>query len=151
MNKENKNIIEKITNFIKSKEDIRFAYVFGSFALANVSAKSRTNVEISSLNKKNFNDIDMGIYLSKDSTQDTLSLELELENELESILHIPIDVRIINYAPLSFQYNVIKTGILIVDNDTDFRVDFEGLTLKKYFDFVHLRNEYLREIVNAKF
>ena len=73
---------------------------------------------------------------------------MELENELEDILHIPVDIRIINNAPLSFQYNVLKTGKVIVDGDKTLRADFEGLIFKKYFDFVHLRNEYLRETLN---
>ncbi len=72
---------------------------------------------------------------------------MKIENELENIIHFPVDVRIINNAPLSFQYNVIKTSIVIVDKDKIFRNDFEGLVFKKYFDFVHLRNEYLREII----
>jgi hypothetical protein len=38
---------------------------------------------------------------------------------------------------------------VIVDNNKSLRSDFEGLVYKKYFDFEHLRNEYLREIKNA--
>jgi hypothetical protein len=50
---------------------------------------------------------------------------------------------------VSFVYNVLKGGFVIVDNDKSLRCDFEGLVYKKYFDFQHLRNEYLREIKNA--
>jgi hypothetical protein len=72
-----------------------------------------------------------------------------MERELEKLIHITVDVRILNSAPLSFVYQVIKGGITIVDKNKDLRADFEGITIKKYFDFQHLRNEYLREVANA--
>ena len=72
-----------------------------------------------------------------------------METELENILLMPFDVRIINRAPLAFVYNVLKNMIVIVDKNKTLRADFEGLIYKKYFDFRHLRDEYLREIINA--
>ena len=65
------------------------------------------------------------------------------------LIRMPVDVRILNRAPISFVYQVIKGGITIADKNKDLRADFEGLTLKKYFDFQHLRNEYLKEVANA--
>ena len=62
---------------------------------------------------------------------------------------MPVDVRILNKAPISFVYHVIKDGIIVVDKNSDLRADFEGLTCKKYFDFRHLRIEYLKEVANA--
>jgi len=41
-----------------------------------------------------------------------LKLELKLERELEEKIKLPIDIRILNYSPLSFRYNVIKDGNL---------------------------------------
>lgn len=157
MNLENKNtLIDKIKKHLKSKDDILFTYIFGSFALSyrsRLAEKMEFDKEQSLLNINSFKDIDVAIYLSKNNSESagssSLLSELELEEELENILHIPVDVRTINNAPLAFQYNVIKTGIIIIDNDINLRSDFEGLTFKKYFDFIHLRNEYLREIPNA--
>jgi len=125
-------LVEKITAFLKTKEYILFAYVFGSFSSG-----------------KSFNDIDVGIFVSHETSKAQLYLELEIERELGDILHIPVDVRIINSTPPSFVYNVLKSGTVIVDNNESLRNDFEALVVKKYFDFKHLRNEYLREIINA--
>lgn len=116
-----------------NKHNIIFAYIFGTFS-------SESTV---------YNDIDIGIYVSDTEKKSFFQAELEIERELEDSIHIPIDVRIINRAPLSFVYQIIKTGIVIVNKNSDLRADFEGLTCKKYFDFQHLRREYLREIVNA--
>jgi len=120
-------IVNKISKLIKSDDSILFAYIFGSFAQSN-----------------NFSDIDIAIYLKCGSD---IKKEFELENELESKLKIPVDVRIINNAPVAFVYNVLNKNILIKDNER--RSDFEGQTLKNYFDYVHLLDEYLKEAVYA--
>jgi predicted nucleotidyltransferase len=133
ISKQEKEIIkEKISNILKERKYIVFSYVFGSFA-----------------KEDNFRDIDLGIYVSDIGDISPLELELKIEAELDEIIHIPTDVRIINHAPLSFIYNILKDGILILDKDRSLRSDFEGLIFKKYFDFRHLRIEYLKEIINA--
>jgi predicted nucleotidyltransferase len=125
-------LIERISNILKVKEYVFFAYIFGSFA-----------------SKESFKDIDVGIFISGEKPKLPLKLELEIEAELEDTIHIPVDVRIINNAPLSFIYNILKNNIVVVDRDRSLRTDFEGLIYKKYFDFQYFRREYLREIINA--
>lgn len=124
-------IIQNISNALRDRSNIIFAYVFGSFSA-----------------RESFQDIDVGIFISVNA-ESALKIELDLERELEDLIHMPVDVRILNRAPISFVYQVIKGGIIIVDKNMDMRADFEGLTLKKYFDFQHLRNEYLREVTDA--
>ncbi len=80
-----------------------FAYIFGSF-----------------VSLRPFSDIDIGICLDKEP-ENTMDMEFELENGLEEKLRLPVDVRILNMAPLSFCYNVVKEGKLIVDNDSNKR------------------------------
>ncbi|ACI19703.1 nucleotidyltransferase domain-containing protein [Dictyoglomus thermophilum] len=129
-----KEIIEKIKNILIQEEYIVFAYIFGSFAYSD-----------------RFNDIDIAIYI-KDSPKDKesiLKLELELERKVEDKINIPTDVRLINNAPLGFVYNVLSNKIVIIDRDIDLRADFESLIFRKYFDYKHLIEEYLREIKNA--
>ncbi|NOZ83616.1 MAG: nucleotidyltransferase domain-containing protein [Epsilonproteobacteria bacterium] len=121
------NIIDKISELIKNDSDILFAYIFGSFAESD-----------------EFSDIDIGIY-TKDAAG--IKMEFKLENEIEKMVKIPIDVRIINNAPISFVYNVLNDKILIKDDEK--RADFEGQVLKNYFDYVHLLDEYLKETVCA--
>jgi len=129
---EKKVLIEEISGILKKKEYILFAYLFGSFISTDV-----------------FKDIDIGVFISGAESKSLLKLELMLEGEVEDAIHLPVDIRAINNAPLSFVYNMLKGGIVIVDNNKHLRSDFEGLVYKKYFDFQHIRNEYLREIINA--
>jgi hypothetical protein len=62
---------------------------------------------------------------------------------------LPVDVRVLNGAPLSFQYHVIKDGQVIVDHNPDIRADYEGRVLKQYFDFSRFRMRYLKEVMHA--
>ena len=130
--KEKEIVMERISNILKAKPYVMFSYIFGSF-----------------VTECPFKDIDIGIYISNMGAISPLKLELKIESEIEEVIHCPTDIRIINHAPLSFIYNILKGGILIVDRDKSLRADFEGLVYKKYFDFRHLRTEYLKEIINA--
>jgi len=130
--KEKEVLIEKIRAILRAKGYILFAYIFGSF-----------------ISEDGFKDIDIGVFVSGVESESSLKMELKLESEIEEAIRIPVDIRVINNAPPSFVYNVFKAGIVIVDKNKSLRSDFEGMVYKKYFDFQHLRNEYLREIKNA--
>ncbi len=128
MNKNQKlNVVNKISELISNDSDILFAYIFGSF-----------------VQNEAFSDIDIGIYLKGKAN---IKKEFDLENELEGALKLPVDVRTINNAPISFVYNILNDKILIKDDEK--RVNFEGQALKSYFDYVHLLDEYLKEAVCA--
>jgi predicted nucleotidyltransferase len=126
------NIAEQIRSYLyRECEAIIVAYIFGSFVTAD-----------------SFADIDLGILLDR-LPRKTVNFELELECKLEEMIKFPVDVRIINGAPLSFCQNIIRHGRVIVDKDPDFRAEFEGNILKQYSDFSHFRRRYLDEIRNA--
>lgn len=127
-----KRLLSKIADRLEELcPDLVAAYVFGSFVTADA-----------------FSDIDLGLFLSEKLSH-PLSLELDLENELEKTAACPVDVRVLNGAPLSFIQSVIRTGKVMVDVDPNRRADFEGWVLKKYFDFAPFRARYLSEVTNA--
>lgn len=125
-------VIKQISSRFSKQKKIVFAYIFGSF-----------------VSEKKFTDIDIGIYIDNKNGINTLNFELRMENEINSLVHFPIDVRIINDAPISFVYNVIKERVLIKDEAPSLRADFEGMIFKKYLDLAHFRKQYLREVINA--
>jgi len=129
---EKKLIIKGITSRLKKRKYIIFAYIFGSF-----------------VRDEKFSDIDIGIFCNEKISKEPLTFEFDLEKEIKSFTKFPVDVRIINHAPLSFIYHVIKEGILIADKDTGKRTDFEGMIFKKYLDFAFFRRQYLKEVINA--
>ncbi len=124
-------LISKLSIQLGKSKSIVFAYVFGSF-----------------VKEEMFSDIDIAVYL-KGRVKSQLDWEVELEGKLRSICRFPVDIRIVNRAPLSFVYNVIKSGIRIVDRDPSLRADFEGLVIKKYLDFAYYRRQYLKEVIHA--
>ncbi|MBW1691644.1 MAG: hypothetical protein DRG87_06335 [Deltaproteobacteria bacterium] len=125
-------IIEAISSYLVSKKkEISVAYLFGSF-----------------ITQDYFSDIDIGI-LTEKTLAEPLSFEIGLEIELGRIAEYQVDTRILNGAPLSFCREVIRHGRVILDRDPNLRSDFEGMVLKKYFDFSRFHRRYLAEVLNA--
>lgn len=121
-------IVAGIKERLQNMPGLLFAYLHGSFLLAG-----------------SFRDIDLAVYLDHVPAS-PLQAELALETELGNALRdYPLDVRVLNNAPLSFRYNVIKYGEPLLVHDDDARADFEEATLSNYFDFAPFRKMYLRE------
>ena len=125
-------IRNNLGEILNSVDIIIFAYIFGSFA-----------------RREAFSDIDIGIYVEGGLTKSPLEIEFEMEDKVGALTGYPVDVRVLNKAPTTFVFQVIKDGILIKDTNLAIRSDFEGLVFKKTHDFLRFQNEYLREISNA--
>lgn len=124
---EREHIKSRLRDFLKNKPGILFAYLHGSFLTA-----------------ERFHDIDTAIYL-ENIPLSPLELELQLEAELGEAVHYPVDVRILNNSTLSFKYNAIKDGEVIVVNNDDLRAEFEESVISNYVDFAPFRKIYLQE------
>lgn len=124
---EKEKIISKIKECLQPRHEISFAYLHGSFA-----------------GSKTFADVDIAIYLDPD-TAGHLDYEVSLEGLLEKVAGVPFDVRVINNAPPSFCYNVLRKGYPILVRDQNARCDFQARTLDMYFDFAPFRSRYLKE------
>ncbi len=123
-------ILKSVAEFLADRyPEILAAYVFGSFA-----------------REQPFGDLDIAVLLAT-----SLKFELTLEGDLEKSVHIPVDMRVLNRAPQPFQYNVIREGKLILDQDPNRRAAFEGNVIKQYLDFSRFRRRSLREIAIAEF
>ncbi len=121
---EREKIVKKLTEVLRGKEEVIFAYLHGSFLTGN------------------FRDVDVAVYLTESKD---VSYELNLEVELKEILKLPVDVRILNSAPLSFRFNVIKNGLILFSRDERARSEFESRTISEYHDFAYFRKRYRRE------
>jgi hypothetical protein len=111
--------------------EVLSAYVFGSFARGEA-----------------FRDLDIAVLLAAPPAE-PLAYELKLEGEIEKLVHIQVDVRILTYAPQPFQYTVIREGKLILERDPNRRAAFEGNVIKQYLDFARFRRRSLKEIARA--
>lgn len=125
-------ILEKVQSVLNTREEIIFAYLFGSFT-----------EEVS------FRDIDIAVYCDEEHPRlRNLFYDIELARELESVLGIPVDLVILNHAPDYIVYRASR-GILIKDMDEDFRCDFLVLRWKTYLDFQEVLKKYAQEFKNA--
>jgi predicted nucleotidyltransferase len=127
-----KEIKEKIKDILEKKSEISFAFTHGSF-----------------VKEGHFRDIDIAIFLDQ-IPESLIDYELSLETELMSAVGTyQVDVRVLNMAPLSFKYNVIKNGAILLVKDDNKRTDFQEVVLSLYFDFEPYRNNYLRETIGT--
>jgi predicted nucleotidyltransferase len=126
-------ILSRIASFLSNQHPaILSAYVFGSFA-----------------REEAFGDLDVAV-LMVEPLASPLEFELKLEGDLEKLMHLPVDVRILNHAPQPFQYTVIREGKVLLDRDPNRRADFEGNVIKQYLDFLRFRRRSLKEFVHAE-
>jgi predicted nucleotidyltransferase len=97
---------------------------------------------------ESFRDLDIGIFVDRASVPATLDLDYAfmLADELERVVPLPVDVRVINDAPLIFRYNVSK-GIPLVVNDSDAYYFFLERTWDEFLDFQPVAMQYLKEML----
>jgi hypothetical protein len=129
---EKERIVAAIKGYLQGGHgDVIAAYIFGSFA-----------------GDREFRDVDIGL-LFRRMPDVPVDCELRMEVELQDLLKMPTDVRILNDAPVAFAQSVLRRRLLVVDKDPNARAAFEGKVLKEYFDFVPFRNRYLKETLHA--
>jgi len=128
-------LFNKVKQILSRDENIVFAYVYGSSVEEEVPL---------------FRDIDVGIYLKEypPDLMDQIRYCSLLEHKLRET-SIPVDVRIINKAPLSFQYKVTKGRLLFV-RDAEICSDFLEKTWNYYLDMKPLLDEYFKEILKGE-
>jgi len=134
MDEEKHRLLQRIATCLKGREEIAFAYLHGSF-----------------LQEGPFKDVDLAVYINDEAIDSDFFLyEVQLEGFLRPFISFPVDVRVINRAPLSFKYSVLKNGYLLVENVPSTRCDFEEYTLDRYFDFAPFRKRYLKETLGLE-
>ena len=129
MTKEEKEkIIEALKRELSKEKNILFAFLYGSFTEEGA-----------------FRDIDIGIFVENEEHFPPTH-ELYLEDRLSKALNVPfpIEIRVINKAPVTFLYHVI-TGKLLVCNDEEALTDFVTIVARKYHDIQPILEHYTRE------
>ncbi len=129
---ERNEITSVIRELIAPDDQVIFAYLHGSF-YAN----------------QPFRDIDLAVYLTDLLPDQRLKYALKLEDSIEQTVKYPVDLQVLNAAPPTFCYMVIKNGCQLVNKDDNLRAEFETYTLKRYFDLLPFREKYLQEVLNG--
>ncbi|CUH97865.1 hypothetical protein P22_4013 [Propionispora sp. 2/2-37] len=114
-------ILKKLCQYLHSHNKISAAWLFGSVAKGTIRKDS---------------DIDIAILFQHNlSAAERFDLRLEIMDGAEALTGIRTDVIDMESAPLFLQYQVRKTGKLLVEKDRQRRVEFDVRSRREYFDF----------------
>jgi predicted nucleotidyltransferase len=122
-----------LKEFFQDRKEVLFAYLHGSF-----------------IQGKEFRDIDVAVFLDahEPGFTDVVEYEIALSLQAEKKVGLPVDIKILNSAPLSFRYHATR-GILLFSQDESVREDFLSRTWSEYFDFLPLSRIYQEELTRA--
>ncbi len=126
-------LVQKLVQELSSRQELLFVYLHGSFVEEGA-----------------FRDMDLAVYLRQDLVlpRRYREYESELAVGLSLKARIPIDVRVLNDAPVAFRYHVLN-GRLLVSRDGDFLDEFRARTWDEYCDFAPFARRYLREVLRG--
>ncbi len=91
-----------------------------------------------------FHDIDVGIYLNDVNERAAESTESDLAQRLTARLKIPVDIRVLNAAPVPFLYHVLR-GKLILSRNDDLLARVMENTVRRYLDIAPLLRHSAKE------
>lgn len=116
LSKEQKEEVKRLLReALDDVQEVRFAYLFGSFSLEG-----------------SFEDVDVAVYLMPDALEgsDPLKAAFALADRLERAIHLPVDVQILNTAPLALRFEALR-GEPLMARCWEECADFvEGVTLQ---------------------
>lgn len=115
--------ISQIKKGLALHHEIAWAYLYGSF-----------------LTEEKFEDLDIAVYLGPGYLKRVPSLikeEQMLAISLEKMLspRYEVDLKILNHAPIHFQYKILKIGKLIFFREPAEVLHYEGETISSYLDY----------------
>ncbi|AZO93469.1 nucleotidyltransferase domain-containing protein [Halocella sp. SP3-1] len=127
--------MERIKDFLYQREEIIFAYLYGSLARGTENKLS---------------DIDLAVYINekKKPESGTFGYRSGVITELQTLVERDIDLIILNDTPLLLAYNVLKDGKLLFEKSTKMRVNFHESIMSRYLDFLPLfkvQENYLKK------
>jgi predicted nucleotidyltransferase len=99
---------------------IRFAYLYGSV-----------------LESDRIHDVDVGLFLDDTVVAQQAQIMDTLSAKLTAAVRLPVDARVINEAPLSFLYHVLR-GRLLLCRDEGFLTDMLEDVARRYLDLAPL-------------
>ena len=125
---------KKVVEFLSKQKHVKLAYLFGSVAEGREGKLS---------------DIDLAVFLDESlSKKERFNLQLKLISELTSIMKTDrIDLIIMNDAPLSLNYEIIKANHPLLVRDKGEKIEFEHGILSRYLDRRYYEKRWATEFL----
>jgi predicted nucleotidyltransferase len=131
-------IVETLGEVLREEPEVLFVYVHGS-----------------SVKERPFRDVDVAVYLAP-GTEAGWEWQIRLAEALEESISAldpgvapPVDVRILNRAPMGFCYQVVLRGRLVFSRDDALRAEWVARVVARYLDLRPLRVGALKEAMTA--
>ncbi len=123
--------LDKVVEYLKNRDEIVFAYLYGS----SLEGEGR--------------DVDIGIYVNEKIPEDKeLDFSLSLSAKIFMEYEVPVDIRVINHAPLGFLKNVLS-GKLLFSKDERLRENFIERVSFEYMEFYELSKMFFKEVFDV--
>jgi predicted nucleotidyltransferase len=124
----------ELLNILKEKlerdDGIAFAYIHGGFIERDV-----------------FRDVDVTVWIK--DVDKAFYYTVDFSAKLEVNVGLPIDVQVLNQAPLPFRYHVFTRGMLLFSKDEKLRLKIADETIREYLDLKALREKTTATVLDA--
>lgn len=115
--------------FAAQTDGIIAAYLFGSVARGTAGARS---------------DVDVAILYAAAPPATLEGLPLDLERRIGQLVGRPVQVVVLNTAPVSLLHRVLRDGVLVLDSAKSARIHFEVRARNEFFDLQPIVARYRR-------
>ncbi|MCB1849206.1 MAG: nucleotidyltransferase domain-containing protein [Gammaproteobacteria bacterium] len=115
--------------FSRGDESVVCAYLFGSQARGTAHHSS---------------DADIAVLLKNSPVSSLEGSGLDLASEIEERVCVPVDLVILNQAPVDLVHRILRDGILLYEADPSARIAFEVKARGTYFDLIPYLRQYRR-------
>jgi len=124
-------LVRCLTAELEKDSAVAFAYLHGSL-----------------LHSETVHDIDVGLYVRESEAERGSAISSELSARLTSVAGIPVDVRVLNEAPLPFLYHVFR-GQLLVCRDEDLLTAMLEDVARRYLDLAPMLRQGTKDAFAA--
>ncbi len=94
-------------------------------------------------------DLDVAALFASDPPHTLAGLTLDLADDLSAATGRPVDLVVLNRAPVDLVHRVLRDGILLLDRDRSARIRFEIRARNEYFDLLPYLQRYRRTAPEA--
>ena len=118
---------QRIRDGFGARSDVQAVYLFGSTARGTARTDS---------------DVDIGVLFDPPPLRRLNGPRFAIEGELERTLGVPVDLVVLNDAPVDLRIRVLRDGHLLIDRDPSARIAFEVRTRNEAFDLAPVLARY---------
>ncbi len=118
---------QAVETVLGARDDVAAVYVFGSVARGTAGPTS---------------DVDLAVLFNASPPHTLDGPRFTVEGDLERAVNTPIDLVVLNDAPVDLRIRVLRDGLLLVDRNRLARIAFEVRTRNEFFDLEPVLSEY---------